>query len=105
MSSPPPDNILLDPISELEAALKAHAFGLDPRSAVLVDASFPRTADERATVASEANASKQTPERVIGRANLVLLDNEGEAQVVLDQRGYTVSDEAEEWGRHLLRYG
>lgn len=91
MSSPPPNNILTDPMSELEAALRAHAFGIDPLSHVLVEASFPRTAGERETVASEARATKHTPERVLGRAKIVLLANEGDADVVLDQRGYTVS--------------
>lgn len=91
MSSPPPDNILLDPISELERALRDHSFGLDSLSHVIVDASFPRTAGEREDVASEARAMKNTPERVVGRAKLVLLNNEGSAEVVLDQRGYSVS--------------
>jgi hypothetical protein len=99
MSSPPPDNILEDPITELEAALRAHAFGIDPRSHVLVDQSFPRTSAERATVTSEARSTQQTPGSVHARAKIVLLEKEGEAEVVLDQRGYTVSRSSPANGR------
>lgn len=91
MSSPPLHNILEDPIAELEAALRAHAFGIDPVSHVLVDQSFPRTDAERLSVASEARSTQQTPGKVQARAKIVLLGKEGEAEVVLDQRGYTVS--------------
>ncbi|GMK53693.1 hypothetical protein CspeluHIS016_0102790 [Cutaneotrichosporon spelunceum] len=91
-SSPPPDNILEDPIGELEAALRAHAFGIDHHSCVLVDQSFPQTAAERALVASEARETKQTSDQVHARAKLVFLENEGEAEVVLDQRGYTIDN-------------
>ncbi|CAK9780665.1 hypothetical protein CC85DRAFT_330278 [Cutaneotrichosporon oleaginosum] len=90
MSSPPPSNILEDPIGELEAAIRAHAFGIDPLSHVLVGQSYPRTNAERIAVASEARSNKQTPESVRARAKVVLLENEGEAEIVLDQRGYTI---------------
>lgn len=91
MSSPPPDNILTDPSSELHAALKSHAFGLDPSSAVLEETCFPRTAEDMAAVAAEARGSKTTPSSVVGRARLVFLGDEGEAVVELSGKGFTVS--------------
>ncbi|BEJ14068.1 hypothetical protein CspHIS471_0312420 [Cutaneotrichosporon sp. HIS471] len=92
MSSPPPDNILEDPIGELDAAIRSHAFGIDPLSHALVDQSFPRTNAERVSVASQVRATKQTTDRVHARAKIVLLEKEGEAEVVLDQRGYTIEN-------------
>lgn len=88
--SPPPDNILEDPLGELDAALKSHAFGLASYH-LRPEVSYPRTADEKAKVRDEAKAEGHTPEGVAGRAHLVLLSDEGEADVLLDQRGYTVS--------------
>ncbi|EJT49390.1 hypothetical protein A1Q1_01485 [Trichosporon asahii var. asahii CBS 2479] len=88
--SPPPDNILEDPLGELDAALKSHAFGLASYQ-LRPEVSYPRTDDEKAKVRDEAKAEGHTPEGVAGRAHLVLLKNEGEADILLDQRGYTVS--------------
>ncbi|KAL7423061.1 hypothetical protein Q5752_002360 [Cryptotrichosporon argae] len=83
-------NILLDPLAELTSALTAHAFGLDPASSVVPHASFPLTPEDRASVAAESRAGGVTSARVVGRARIVLLAGEGEAEVTLDRRGYTL---------------
>lgn len=89
MSSPPPDNILLDPLPELTAALESHAFGLTSFS-ILTGESYPRNEQEREAVRAQ-HASTGGTEGVVGRARLVLLAGEGVVLVRFDQRGYTVS--------------
>lgn len=88
--SPPPDNILEDPLGELDAVLRSHAFGLVSYQ-LRPEVSYPRTDDEKAKVRDEAKVEGHTPEGVAGRAQLTLLNDEGQADVLLDQRGYTVS--------------
>ncbi|KAL1408201.1 hypothetical protein Q8F55_005006 [Vanrija albida] len=90
MPTPPEHNLLLDPVAELRAALSSHAFGLDRATEVLLDASFPRTDAQRAEVKAEADASGETPARVVARASVVFLAGEGEAVVSLSGKGYTV---------------
>lgn len=88
--TPPPDNILEDPLRELDAALKSHAFGLLSYN-LKPEVSFPQTDAERTKVKDEARKEGHTPEGVVGRAHLVLLNDEGEVEILLDSRGYTVS--------------
>lgn len=88
--SPPPDIILEDPLGELDAALKSHAFGLASYH-LKPEESYPRTDEEKAKVHDKVVAEGHTPEGVAGRAHLVLLKDEGEADILLDPRGYTVS--------------
>lgn len=88
-SSPQASNILLDPVSELTAALKQHAFGIQSSELVL-DQSFPLTTDDKQAVASSSKSSGRTDERVRAAADIRPVEG-GEIHVVLDQRGYTVS--------------
>lgn len=90
MSSPPPSNILLDPISELETALRTNAFGLDPSTTqIIYPSSFPITSEDKERVITESRSSGSTGEGVIARAEVGLIEG-GLAEVVLDRRGYTV---------------
>ncbi|TXT13356.1 hypothetical protein VHUM_00723 [Vanrija humicola] len=90
MSTPPEHNILLDPITELRLALAAHAFGVDPQSDVLLAQSFPRSDEDKAAVRAAADAGAPAPERVVARARVVFLQDEGEAVVALSSAGYVV---------------
>ena len=82
-------NILLDPIPELTQALKTNSFGISS-SEVILEQSFPHTPEDKASVREESSKTGKTSERVVARARIGLLEG-GEIEVVLDQRGYTVS--------------
>ena len=91
MPSPPPNNILLDPVPELEQALHTNAFGINPSSThIVLSASFPLTAEEKAAVATTSRKTGMTGETVVARAMVGLVEG-GVVEVVLDRRGYTVS--------------
>ncbi|ORX37277.1 hypothetical protein BD324DRAFT_625528 [Kockovaella imperatae] len=85
-------NILTDPIPELEQALKTNLFGIQPSSHVMLDRSFPHTAEDKAAIVEESKKTGRTSDRAVARARIMLLDGGGigEMEVVLDQRGYTV---------------
>ncbi len=90
MSSPPPWNILADPITELETAIRTNAFGINSSTSQIVyPSSYPITTEDKQRVASESRTSGQTGNDVIARAEVGLLEG-ATAEVVLDQRGYTV---------------
>lgn len=91
MSSPPPSNILLDPIPELETAIRNNAFGINASSSrVLLESSFPNTPEDKQRIASESQRDGSTKGEVVAKAEIGLLEG-GIAEVVLDRRGYTVS--------------
>jgi hypothetical protein len=90
--SPPPNNILSDPVAELVSALHMNAFGLDPTTtSVVLEESFPITPEDRERVGVEAIRSGQIGEGVTAKAKVGLMGEEGQLVVVLDRRGYTVS--------------
>lgn len=92
MSSPPPSNILSDPVSELASALQMNAFGLDPATtSIVLEESFPITSEDRERIGLEAIRSGQIGEGVTAKAKIGLVGGEGNIVVVLDRRGYTVS--------------
>lgn len=90
MSTPPPSNILTDPVAELTEAIRTNLFGLDPTSTVLLEQSFPITAEDKEAIRVESLKKQSTSERVVGKARVVLLEGDG-LEITLDQRGYTVS--------------
>ena len=83
-------NILLDPIPELAEALRTNAFGILPTSHIVIESSFPNTEEDKASVREESAKTGQTSARAVARAKIGLL-KEGEIEVTLDKRGYTVS--------------
>lgn len=90
MSSPPPSNILLDPITELETALRNNAFGINSSTSRLIyESSFPVTPEDKQRIASDSPKSGTTAHEVIAKAEIGLLEGDI-AEVVLDRRGYTV---------------
>jgi len=92
MSSPPPSNILLDPLTELSRALSSHAFGISTSSSTIIERSFPITQEDKESVSAEARQTGrgETSGRVCAVARIEVLEG-GEVEVVLDYRGYTVS--------------
>ena len=94
MGSPPPSNLLLDPLSELTSIIQLNAFGLDlsgERTHIVLGDSFPITPEDRDRIAIESIRSGEIQPGVVAKAVLGLMGGEGEAVVVLDQRGYTAS--------------
>jgi hypothetical protein len=83
------DNILLDPIPELTAALQTNTWGIDPSSEIIVAECFPITPEDIESVKSEVK-SRGGSKRVVGKARIVNLERVTMI-VVLDQRGFTVS--------------
>lgn len=82
------DNILLNPIPELTAALRTNAWGIDASSEVLIADCFPITPEDVEAVRAEV-AQRGSSARVVGKARIAIL--EGVVMVVqLDQRGFTV---------------
>ena len=93
MDSPPPSNLLLDPLSELTSIIQLNAFGLDlsgERTHIVLGDSFPITQEDRDRIAIASIRSGEIQDGVCAKAVLGLQGGEGEAVVVLDQRGYTV---------------
>jgi hypothetical protein len=88
MRSPPPSNILLDPLPELRQALKTNQWGI-LSSNILEESSYPRTEEERRTVREESRSGGRTSGRVVGRAEVAV--EEGGLAIGLDRRGWTVS--------------
>jgi len=90
MTSPSPSDILLDPIPELESALRTNAFGINPStSRVIHCSSFPITPEDKQRIASDSASSGTTGTEVVAAAEIGLLEG-GIAQITLDRRGYTV---------------
>jgi len=92
MSSPPPSNILLDPLTELTQSLSENAFGISPSSTVLANPeyTFPITPQDKEGVKRESREKGRTMDRVRARCRVGLLEG-GVVEVVLDQRGYTIA--------------
>ncbi|WRT67911.1 uncharacterized protein IL334_004885 [Kwoniella shivajii] len=86
-------NILLDPLPEIRAALSSNSFGVSG-SKVIEEKSFPRTEEELISVKDETRSTGITPSRVVGRAEIVLKDEEGIVSLRLDRSGWTI-DSAE----------
>jgi hypothetical protein len=96
MSSPPPSNILSDPVSELASALQMNAFGLDASTtAIVIEESFPITPEDRERVGVEAVRTGQIGEGVTAKARVGLMGGEGAMVVLLDRKGYTVCPSVE----------
>ncbi|WVQ83034.1 hypothetical protein IAT38_005172 [Cryptococcus sp. DSM 104549] len=92
MSSPPTSNILLNPLSELTAALASSSFGIlpPPTSRPLEEVCFPLTPEDLKSVEEESRRIRGISERVVGRAKVGLLAGEGEVVVKLDRSGWTI---------------
>lgn len=82
------ENILLNPIPELTAALQTNTWGIDPSSEIIVADCFPITPEDVDSVRNEVK-EKGASGRVVGKARIVSLEGTSMV-VVLDQRGFTV---------------
>lgn len=93
MASLTSDPILLNPLSEIIAALSSSSFGIlpAPDSEPLLEQTFPRTAEELKSVQEESNRSRKISERIVGMCRVGLLDGEGHVVIRLDRAGWTVS--------------
>ncbi|WVR06472.1 hypothetical protein IAU60_003503 [Kwoniella sp. DSM 27419] len=83
------ENILLNPLPELRAALASTSFGTASYT-VLEDRSFPLTEEDLKTVRDESRKSGTTSVRVVACADVVLKKDEGQVRVRVDRRGWTV---------------
>ncbi|WWC88515.1 uncharacterized protein L201_003426 [Kwoniella dendrophila CBS 6074] len=83
------DNILLDPLPEIRAALKSNEFGISS-SSIDEASSFPITNEDLDLVQKESRSTGTTSQKVVGKAQIVLLDSEGIIGIRLDRSGWTV---------------
>lgn len=89
-------NILLDPLSELSLVLSQNAFGLSPDPSlthIILEESYPTTPEEKAEIRSRKKGDgrgEKVRVRIRASASVGLLEG-SVGVVVLDQRGYTVS--------------
>ncbi|WVQ73266.1 hypothetical protein IAR50_002834 [Cryptococcus sp. DSM 104548] len=95
--SPPPTNILLNPLPELSSALASNAFGIrpGPHSGIVEADTWPRTDEDFKLVKARLGPDgllKETEgeQRVRGTVRVGLVGGEGDLVVVLDQRGWTI---------------
>ncbi|ODN81838.1 hypothetical protein L202_02201 [Cryptococcus amylolentus CBS 6039] len=95
--SPPPTNVLLNPLPELISALASNAFGIrpGPDSGVVEEATWPRTEEDVKLIRARLGRNglleeKDGEEKVRGKVKVGLIGGEGDLVVVLDQRGWTI---------------